>query len=117
MFGKVVTTRIACALKRSVSSRLRTYSRSSRYIPHVLTRLYASDNSCQHLFQEILIWRRLTHPNILPVLGVSPKLFPLCIISGWMIDGNIMSFILKHPRVNRLRLVRPFSILPPIPES
>jgi hypothetical protein len=41
------------------------------------------------------------------VLGVSPKLFPLCVITEWMDDGNIMGFTAKHPEANRLRLVRP----------
>jgi len=73
----------------------------------------AFDDSGQCLFQEIVIWRHLSHLNILPTLGVSPKLFPLCVITEWMIDRNIMDFILKHPEVNRLHLVRPISILPP----
>ena len=65
------------------------------------------DASWQRLFQEIVIWRRLSHPNVLPALGISPKLFPLCVITEWMVDGNIMDFTSKHPEVNRLRLVRP----------
>ena len=64
-----------------------------------------------------MIWRRLSHPNVLPVLGISPKLFPLCIVSEWMIDGNIMDFITKHPEVNRLRLVRLTFVPPSIHKS
>ena len=37
-------------------------------------------------------------------------MFPLCIITEWMIDGNIMDFTSKHPEVNRLRLVCLISI-------
>ena len=59
-----------------------------------------------------MIWGRLSHPNVLPVLGVSLKLSPLWVITEWMINGNIMDFTPKHPGVNRLRLVRPISILP-----
>ena len=66
----------------------------------------ASDGLRKRLFHDFVIWRRLSHPNVLPMLGVSPKLFPLCIVSEWMIDGNIMDFTSKHPEVNRLRLVR-----------
>lgn len=71
-------------------------------------RAYTAENLAkikQRLFSEIVIWRRLSHPNVLPVLGISPKLFPLCIVSEWMIDGNIMDFTSKHPDVNRLRLL------------
>ena len=81
----------------------------------ILRAIPAFNNSWQRLFQEIIIWRRLSHPNVLPVLGVSPKLFPLCVITEWMVDGNIMDFTQKHPEVNRLRLVRPISVLPQIP--
>ena len=72
--------------------------------------MLAFDNPWQRLFQEIVIWRRLSHPNILPMLGVSPKLFPLCVITEWMVDGNIMDFTSKNPEVNRLRLVRPIPV-------
>ena len=71
----------------------------------------------QRLFREIVLWRRLSHPNILPVLGVAPKLFPFCIITEWMENGNIMDFVSKHPDVNRLRLVRQIFLLPPSSNS
>ena len=72
----------------------------------------AFDDSRQRLFPEIVIWGRLSHPNVLPVLGISPNLSPLCVITEWMIDGNIMDFMSKHPEANRLRLVCPISVLP-----
>ena len=72
------------------------------------------NDSWQRLFQEIIIWRRLSHPNVLAVMGVSPKLFPLCVITEWMVDGNITDFTAKHPEVNRLRLVRP---IPPLSQT
>ena len=81
----------------------------------MISRGDALDGPLQRLFREIVIWRRISHPNVLPVLGVSPKLFPLCIITNWMVGGDIMDFTSKHPRVNHLRLVRPISV-PPIPK-
>ncbi|KAF9648292.1 hypothetical protein BDM02DRAFT_3096756, partial [Thelephora ganbajun] len=83
-------------------------------------RTYTAENlskTKQLLFQEVVIWKRLSHPNVLPILGVSLELFPLCVITGWMIDGNIMDFTSKHPEVNRLRLVRPISIFSLIDKS
>ncbi|KAF9781352.1 kinase-like domain-containing protein [Thelephora terrestris] len=71
-------------------------------------RTYTADNLIEikkRLFQQLVIWRRLSHPNVLPVLGISPELFPLCIVSGWMIDGNILDFMSAHPKVSRLRLL------------
>jgi len=110
MSGKAATMIIVCASKRSAPIQPRTCQKSNRYAAKDFTCKYASDSSWQRLFQEIVIWRRLSHPNVLPVLGVSPKLFPLCIITEWMVDGNIMDFTAKHPEVNRLRLVRPISV-------
>ncbi|KAK0449321.1 kinase-like domain-containing protein [Armillaria borealis] len=54
--------------------------------------------------QEALVWRQLRHPNILPFLGVSKYLFApsYCLISPWMINGNIMSYLEAHPDHDRL---------------
>ena len=118
MSGKAATMTILCVLKRSAPIQPRICQRSSRYATGDLTCRCAFEKlSLQRLFQEIVIWRRLSHPNVLPVLGVSPKLSPLCIISEWMIDGNIMDFTDKHPEVNPLRLVRIISVSFPVPKS
>ncbi|KAK0188261.1 kinase-like domain-containing protein [Armillaria mellea] len=55
--------------------------------------------------QETLVWRQLRHPNILPFLGVSEELFApsYCLISLWMINGNIMSYLEAHPDQDRLK--------------
>ncbi|KAK0449334.1 kinase-like domain-containing protein [Armillaria borealis] len=54
--------------------------------------------------QEALVWRQLRHPNILPFLGVNEYLFApsYCLISPWMINGNIMSYLEAHPDHDRL---------------
>jgi len=104
--GKVATMAIVYASKRSAFTQPKC-QKSSGYAASDLTCKFLFEKLWQRLFQEIVIWRRLSHPNVLPVLGVSPKLFPLCVVTEWMIDGNIMDFTAKHPEVNRLRLVRP----------
>ncbi|KAK0222060.1 kinase-like domain-containing protein [Armillaria fumosa] len=52
--------------------------------------------------QEALVWRQLHHPNVLPFLGVSKTLFTprYCLISPWMDNGNIMSYLQVHPDHN-----------------
>ncbi|KAK0231907.1 kinase-like domain-containing protein [Armillaria nabsnona] len=54
--------------------------------------------------QEALVWRQLRHPNILPFLGVNEDLFAprYCLISPWMVNGNIMSYLEAHPDHDRL---------------
>ena len=46
------------------------------------------------------------HPNVLPVIGVSETLFPLCIMSPWMPDGNITQYTQTNPGADPLILVR-----------
>ena len=45
------------------------------------------------------------HPNVLPIIEVS-VLFPFCIMSPWMPDGNIMQYTQMNADANRLALVR-----------
>ncbi|KAK0464744.1 kinase-like domain-containing protein, partial [Desarmillaria tabescens] len=54
--------------------------------------------------REALVWRQLRHPNILPFLGVNKDLFApsYCLISPWMVNGNIMSYLEAHPDHDRL---------------
>ncbi|KAK0231898.1 kinase-like domain-containing protein [Armillaria nabsnona] len=54
--------------------------------------------------QEALVWRQLCHPNVLPFLGVSKELFAprYCLISPWMVNGNIVSYLRAHSDHDRL---------------
>ncbi|KAF9011554.1 hypothetical protein BDZ89DRAFT_963934, partial [Hymenopellis radicata] len=58
-------------------------------------------------FREALVWRQLRHRNVLPFLGVSNDLFApsFCLISPWMENGNIMSFLERHPAHDRLQAI------------
>jgi len=54
------------------------------------------------LAREVIGWKWLQHENILSFVGVTPD---LAIVSDLMENGNVMEFISKNPRHNRLRLV------------
>ena len=49
------------------------------------------------------MWKYLTHPNIVPLLGVT--ITPFQLISNWMSGGDLPGYIEKHPNADRLRLV------------
>ncbi|KAF9068272.1 kinase-like domain-containing protein [Rhodocollybia butyracea] len=51
------------------------------------------------LSKEVLLWRQLNHPNILPFLGVNTEIFSpsFCIISPWMFNGDIIFYAQKNP--------------------
>ena len=49
------------------------------------------------------MWKYLTHPNIVPLLGVTTTPFQL--ISNWMSGGDLPGYIKKNPDADRLKLV------------
>jgi hypothetical protein len=51
------------------------------------------------------MWKNLQHPNVLPLVGVTMSDTYFAMISDWMLNGNINSFVEAHPHVDRLKLV------------
>jgi hypothetical protein len=49
------------------------------------------------------MWKRLTHPNVLPLLGVAIDGFQL--ISEWMSGGHLLGYVQKNSDANRLGVV------------
>jgi len=54
---------------------------------------------------EVVAWRALRHPNVLPLLGVTMSGSRFVIVSEWMAKGDINEFLKAHNNVNRLDLV------------
>ena len=50
----------------------------------------------------------MTHPNIVPLLGIT--ITPFQLISNWMSGGDLPDYIEKNPDADRLVLVR----VPPV---
>ena len=59
----------------------------------------------QRFCKEVLIWRCLRHPNVLPLLGVTMSDNRFAMISEWMNNGNINEFLMVDRNVNRFELV------------
>lgn len=55
--------------------------------------------------KEVLLWKRLNHPNILPFHGAAVNQNQFCMVSPWMENGNVLSYTRKNPDANRLRLL------------
>ncbi|KAE9402996.1 hypothetical protein BT96DRAFT_990639 [Gymnopus androsaceus JB14] len=68
-----------------------------------IARLKAADTKED---SQALLWRQLKHPNILPLLGVNTDLFSpsFCLISPWMENGNIISYLKQNPMHNRYKV-------------
>ena len=62
--------------------------------------------SVQRFCKEVIAWRALRHPNVLPLLGMTMEDRRFVMVSEWMKNGNIIDF-LKNKGADRLELVRP----------
>lgn len=49
------------------------------------------------------MWKRLAHPNIVPLLGVT--IAPFQSVSLWIPGGELLEFLSSHPDVDRFSLV------------
>jgi len=64
----------------------------------------------QKFCKEAVVWKALRHPNVLALIGVTMSEARLTMISDWMANGNINSFVKENPGANRLELVGFFFI-------
>ncbi|KAF8187358.1 hypothetical protein K438DRAFT_1517593, partial [Mycena galopus ATCC 62051] len=53
------------------------------------------DKIYKALAREVLIWKELSHPNVLPLLGIHliVRKPSFCLVSPWMKNGNVMAFL------------------------
>ena len=54
-------------------------------------------------YREAVVWKRLRHKNIVPLLGITPN--PPQFISEWMGGGGLTEYIKKFPDTYLLNLV------------
>ncbi|KAF9644313.1 kinase-like protein [Thelephora ganbajun] len=55
--------------------------------------------------REVVMWKALRHPNLLPLIGVSTTENRLMIVSEWMGNGNINEFLKANVDADRLGLL------------
>ncbi|KAJ7493809.1 kinase-like domain-containing protein [Mycena latifolia] len=56
--------------------------------------------------REALIWRQLSHPNLLPFYGLYYLESRLCLVSPWMENGHVLEFLKNAPAgTDRLSLI------------
>ncbi|KAJ6473077.1 kinase-like domain-containing protein [Mycena sanguinolenta] len=62
----------------------------------------------KELAREVLIWKELSHPNVLPLLGIdlTTRKPSCCLVSPWMKNGNVMAFLETYPDFNKSSLVK-----------
>ncbi|KAF9785257.1 kinase-like domain-containing protein [Thelephora terrestris] len=55
--------------------------------------------------KEVVTWKTLQHPHVLPLIGVSMSKAHFAMVSEWMDNGNINEFVKANPDENRLKLL------------
>ena len=56
-------------------------------------------------YREVVVWKRLQHPNIVTFLGVPSKVPPFEIVCEWMENDRITEYVRKNPEADRVGLV------------
>ncbi|KAF9643165.1 kinase-like protein [Thelephora ganbajun] len=56
--------------------------------------------------KEVMTWKALRHPNLLPLLGVTMSNNQFTMVSEWMANGNINEFVKTRRDVNRFELLK-----------
>jgi serine/threonine protein kinase len=59
----------------------------------------------QRFCREVMIWKTLRHPNVLPLLGVTMTKDRFVAVSEWMENGSIDEFVKANVYADRLGLV------------
>ncbi|KAF9642914.1 kinase-like protein [Thelephora ganbajun] len=69
-------------------------------------RVYASDapkKAIKPFCREAAVWKHLTHPNVVALLGVT--ISPFQLISNWFSGGDLSEYIKNNPNPDRLGLL------------
>ncbi|KAG8855843.1 hypothetical protein FRB96_006665 [Tulasnella sp. 330] len=67
----------------------------------------ASDRMQTRMYREVNIWHRLDHLRVVPLRGYSLDLDGTpCLVSPWFENGDVLTYLKKHPFADRRRLVR-----------
>ncbi|KAF9644879.1 kinase-like protein [Thelephora ganbajun] len=81
----------------------------SRKVAAQVLRLLPGDDTKQirgRFCREVVTWKALYHPNVLPLFGVTITKNQLVMVSEWMTRGNIREFTKADVNADRLALLR-----------
>ncbi|KAG8928542.1 hypothetical protein FRC02_006785 [Tulasnella sp. 418] len=64
--------------------------------------LEAKQRLLKRFYREVLLWHKLQHPNITPLLGyIMLANKPPALVSPWYIYGNVINYLEQYPNANR----------------
>ena len=59
----------------------------------------------QRFCEEVVAWKALRHPNVLPLLGATMTEGRFVMVSEWMVKGDIKEFVKANANADPLELV------------
>ena len=59
----------------------------------------------QNFYEEAVVWKRLAHPNVVPLLGAAVVPCPPQLISDWVLGRNLTEYVKNYPEADRIGLV------------
>ncbi|KAF9645531.1 kinase-like protein, partial [Thelephora ganbajun] len=80
-----------------------------RHVAVKALRVYSTsdfDRIINKFCKEVVMWKSLCHPNILPLLGVTMGDYQFAMVSEWMANGNINEFVKTNRDTNRFELLK-----------
>jgi len=57
------------------------------------------------LWRGVVVWKKLSHENVLPFFGVDMTNFQLALVYDWMELGNITQYLSSRPEISRTHLL------------
>ncbi|KNZ78276.1 putative serine/threonine-protein kinase [Termitomyces sp. J132] len=71
-------------------------------------RLYQTsriEDALKQISREAILWGQLSHPNVLTILGLFRFHKRVCVVTEWMLNGDITMYLRNHPSSPRPPLV------------
>src|SRR5579872_1392860 len=105
MFGVECTTREGRSQSKSYGTMpWKVFNRSKRQsiLTHPLKVI--EPNILQDFCREVITLKRMSHPNILELVGVMMNDQEWAMVSPWMANGDIMGYLKGHHQANPLKL-------------
>jgi len=68
--------------------------------------MLTADCGLKMFCKEVVGWRSLRHPNVLPLLGAEMTETRFTMVSEWMVNGTITEFVNAHVDADRMELLR-----------
>jgi hypothetical protein len=88
-------------------------SRKALKVSIFISAVFVTLRGVQHAARELHTWSKCQHPNVVPLLGLAEFRDEVGMVSLWMDNGSLPSYLSRNPDVDRCQLVCGCSLFPP----